>query len=178
MAYTTPRTWVANETVTAALLNAHVRDNVAWLATDAPHCRVYNSANISIAVSGTPQALTFDSERYDVGGCHSTSTNTGRITIPSGAGGKWHFGCNVSFAANATGVRQVYMRLNGTTTIAFSNDPALGSGDVSIHNLSCDYAVSAGDYVEVVCNQTSGGALNVLLAANYSPEFWGHWVRT
>jgi alkyl sulfatase BDS1-like metallo-beta-lactamase superfamily hydrolase len=27
MAYTTPRTWVATETVTAALLNTHVRDN-------------------------------------------------------------------------------------------------------------------------------------------------------
>lgn len=28
MAWTTPRTWVAGETVTAALMNAHVRDNL------------------------------------------------------------------------------------------------------------------------------------------------------
>lgn len=29
MAWTTPRTWVSGETVTAALMNAHVRDNLA-----------------------------------------------------------------------------------------------------------------------------------------------------
>lgn len=29
MSYTTPRTWVANELVTAALLNTHLRDNLA-----------------------------------------------------------------------------------------------------------------------------------------------------
>lgn len=31
MAYTTPRTWVASELVTAALLNTHLRDNLAAL---------------------------------------------------------------------------------------------------------------------------------------------------
>ena len=29
MAYTTPRTWTAGETVTAAMMNSDVRDNVA-----------------------------------------------------------------------------------------------------------------------------------------------------
>ncbi len=32
MAWTSPRTWVAGETVTAALMNAHVRDNFKALA--------------------------------------------------------------------------------------------------------------------------------------------------
>jgi len=178
MALTTPATYSTNQTLTASNLNTYLRDNMAWLATDAPHCRVYNSGTFSLTSGAAAAAITFDSERVDVGGCHSTSVNTGRITVPSGAGGKWHFGCNVSFAANTTGVRQVYLRLNGATTIAFTGDPALSASDNSIHNLSCDYAVSAGDYVEVVVNQTSGGALNVAVAANYSPEFWGHWVRT
>lgn len=31
MAYTTPRTWVTDEVVTAVILNAHVRDNLTWL---------------------------------------------------------------------------------------------------------------------------------------------------
>lgn len=31
MAWTTPRTWVAGETVTAALMNTHVRDNLSAL---------------------------------------------------------------------------------------------------------------------------------------------------
>lgn len=33
MAWTTPRTWVTNELVTATLMNAHVRDNLAYLLT-------------------------------------------------------------------------------------------------------------------------------------------------
>lgn len=32
MAWTAPRTWVAGETVTAALLNTHLRDNLLWVA--------------------------------------------------------------------------------------------------------------------------------------------------
>lgn len=35
MAWTTPRTWVAGETVTAALLNAHLRDNLREVGQDA-----------------------------------------------------------------------------------------------------------------------------------------------
>ncbi len=33
MSWTTPRTWVATEVVTATLMNAHVRDNLAYLMT-------------------------------------------------------------------------------------------------------------------------------------------------
>lgn len=34
MAWTTPRTWVASETVTASIMNTHVRDNLSALATE------------------------------------------------------------------------------------------------------------------------------------------------
>jgi hypothetical protein len=33
MAYTTPRTWTAGETVTAALMNTHLRDNLTAIVT-------------------------------------------------------------------------------------------------------------------------------------------------
>ena len=33
MAWTTPRTWVAGETVTDTIMNTHVRDNLAYLGT-------------------------------------------------------------------------------------------------------------------------------------------------
>jgi hypothetical protein len=32
MAWTTPRTWVTSEVVTATIMNTHVRDNLEWLA--------------------------------------------------------------------------------------------------------------------------------------------------
>lgn len=177
MAYTTPRTWVTDETITATLLNTHVRDNVAWLATDAPACRVYNNAAISHTTSGTPQALTFNSERYDVGGSHSTSSNTGRLTVPSGGGGVYYIFASIEFASNATGYRQVDIRLNGTSAILSQMTPAI-NGTVTRLNVGGHYQLSAGDYVEVVVNQTSGGALNVQSSSPLSPEFGWAWVRT
>jgi hypothetical protein len=34
MAWTTPRTWAASETVTASLMNTHLRDNLNYLKTE------------------------------------------------------------------------------------------------------------------------------------------------
>src|SRR5438876_645541 len=50
--------------------------------------RVYNSANISVSAS-TEQALTFDTERSDSNAYHSTSSNTSRITVPTGGDGRY-----------------------------------------------------------------------------------------
>lgn len=153
-----------------------VRDSLLWLATDAPTCRVYNSANISVG-TGAYAALTFDSESFDVGGCHSTSVNTGRITVPSGAGGKWSVSGNITFAVNSTGQRGVAIRLNGTTYIATATTAAFASIDASLH-ISAHWSASAGDYFELMAFQNSGGALNVVRSSDFSPVFSAHWLRT
>ena len=49
-------------------------------------CSAWNSATQSVPAS-TFTVLTFDSEDYDVGGLHSTVTNTSRLTVPSGGDG-------------------------------------------------------------------------------------------
>ena len=152
-----------------------VRDNQEYSARNKPHCRVYNSAAISLATSNVDQALTFNSERYDVGGCHSTASNTGRITIPSGEGGKYLITGHVEIASNATGDRQLSIRLNGSTAIAAQRVGANASS-VTIQSLSVVYALAAGDYVELWALQSSGGALNVTASGNYSPEFTAMWL--
>lgn len=149
----------------------------AWViigGTVVPTCRVYNSANISHTTSGTAQALTFNSERYDVSSMHSTSSNTGRITIPTNWAGKYSVGASVGFASNATGYRQISIRLNGTTDIVFHNTNAI-SGLVTRLSCSTIYEFAAGDYIEVFANQTSGGALDVLAQGNHTPEFYATW---
>lgn len=152
---------------------------IDYLATNKAHCRVYNSANISITTSGTPQALTFNSERYDVGACHSTSSNTSRLTAPTGEGGKYDIKGHTAWAANGTGVaRQSRIRVNGSTYIAMqnSNPPSASTGGEG--SIATDYALAAGDYVELVVVQDSGGALNCTASANYSPEFSMKWWAT
>lgn len=132
-------------------------------------CRVYNNANISIATSGTPQALTFNSERFDVFGLHSTSLNTGRLTAVRS--GVYSIFGSIEYAANTTGQRFVFIMANGTTDIAAVSQNATAGGYSSFLSISTNYYLSANEYVELVALQNSGGALNVLYTSSRSPEF-------
>jgi hypothetical protein len=157
-----------------------VRDSLCWVAGDAtsgnskPMCRVYNNANLSIATA-TWTTVTLNSERFDVGGMHSTSTNTGRITVPSGGAGVYHLSGQVRFATNATGIRAVRLLLNATTSIAQRNSSATSTDPCHI-GLACDYKLADTDYVELQVYQASGGLLNVEYASAESPEFSAHWI--
>lgn len=132
--------------------------------------RVYNDAAISIA-NNTLAALTFNQERYDTDGLHSTSVNTGRLTCTRA--GKHMTGTNIIFASNATGVRAVQLRLNGATVIGSAEVQAV-NGDATVLNVNCVYDLAVGDYVEVIAYQTSGGNLNISATSNHSPDFWAH----
>lgn len=179
MAFTTPKTWSVADVLTAADLNAYVRDNIKWLGTDKPRCRVRNSANISHTSSGNYQALTFNSERVDVGSMHDTGSNTGRLTVPTGGGGFYAIGGCIEFAADSTGRRGIQIRLNGSTVIAREESNALdGPSNATVMQISTVYQLAAGDYVELMGLQASGGSLNMLATGNYSPEFYAHWLAT
>lgn len=137
-----------------------------------PTCRVYNSASQNHTTSGAWQALTLDSNRFDPTGMHSTSTQTSRITIAS-PGVYLLTGC-INFASNATGVRGISMRMNGTTFIVSDFRAALsGSGpDLAVATI---YKFAANDYVELLGWQNSGGTLAMPNNANYNPEFSAMW---
>lgn len=139
-----------------------------------PACRVFNSAAISIPNS-TTTALTFDSERYDPTGMHSTVTNTSRITISTA--GLYLVTGHVAFAGNATGFRWIAVSLNGTTTLlAMHNQLSVTAADQALFSVSTVWKFSPGDFIQLLVNQTSGGALNVNSAADYSPEFSATWI--
>jgi hypothetical protein len=167
MAVTWPHpTYTNGVTIAAADLNI-IRDN-----SDFVHgygARVYNSANISIA-NNTAVALTFDTERYDDNTFHSTSSNTSRLTIPVTR--RYQVGASVVLASNATGYRQVYFLVNGTTTIARMTIGANPGAVTELVLAGVDWSFTAADYVEVYVVQNSGGALNVTAVSAYSPEFW------
>lgn len=133
--------------------------------------RVYNSAVQSLATS-TDTPITFNSERHDTDAYHDTATNTSRLTVPTGQGGTYIIGWTLGYAANATGTRSVGVRLNGTTFINYDRRPAAGGGNPSHLVGNVVYRLAAGDYVELIGFQDSGGALNTVVGANYSPEFW------
>lgn len=152
-----------------------------WTATgfnDAfkpPYCCLYQSANISIATSGTAQALTFDSEVVDNLSMHSVVTNTSRINVPADGSGMYLIGGAVRFATNATGYRQLEFRINGTTA-HIARYPSTGGATQTYVSAAFMYPLSDYDYVELWVAQTSGGALNAEAVGTYGMQFYAIWM--
>ncbi len=133
--------------------------------------RVFNSANLSLS-HNTTTALPFDSERWDTDDMHDTVTNSSRLTAQES--GKYLIFANVKFGENASGTREVLLRLNGTTVIAEERASAnvVETGIAgNVMSLTTHYSLAAGDYVEFVVTQTSGSTINVLSDPQASPEF-------
>lgn len=177
MGYTTPFTAVAGTAWKAADWNTYGRDNLAWIATDSPACRVYSSVNVSCA-NVTEVALAMNSERYDNASMHSTSSNTSRVTVPTGGGGKYLLGGTIQWANAAGNERNVQVRLNGATRIVVQASAPVAGGLVTKQSCMGVYAMVAADYGELIAYQDSGGAVNVQAASAYSPEFFAFWFRT
>ena len=171
MAYTTPRTWMAGETVTAALMNTHLRDNLTAIVAAnplvVPAARVYNNADQSIP-NNSATALTFNSETFDTDTIHDTSTNTGRLTCKTA--GIYEISASVAFAAHSTGTRALYFYLNGATTIAQVRLRATPDGRTML-NLNTQYSLSVNDYIELYAYQNSSGALSVNADDRFGCEF-------
>lgn len=162
MSWSAPRTWATSDTITAALLNQEIRDNLSFLH-DPPTCRIYHSVDQSIGNS-SDQAVVCNSERYDTDTMHSTSSNTSRITFTTA--GKYRVWVVGMFAANATGIRRVRLRLNGGSTyIAQNNEVSLSGTETHIVAYT-EYAFAAADYVEVMAFQNSTGSLNWLASGS------------
>lgn len=129
--------------------------------------RVFHSTTQSLASGGI---ILFDSERWDTDAYHSTVTNTGRLTIPSGQDGIYSIVGNAGWDANTTGYRALDIRLNGATLIGREQV----SGQASIvftHHVMTIYSLVATDYVELIATQNSGANRTIQQIANVSPEF-------
>jgi hypothetical protein len=121
---------------------------------------VYNAA-LTTLTNGVTTTLTFDSEIFDTNTYHSTSTNTSRLTVPTGKAGYYLLAASAQFGASTTGIRALYFRRNGTEYVRTAN-----TGDwtvaVSTANTVLNSAIvylAEGDYVELQAIQTTGGNL-------------------
>lgn len=122
-------------------------------------CSLYKSSAQSIS-NNTWTTITWDSEYYDTDAFHSTSFSTSRITIPSGKGGKYQINAVGFFPANSTGVRLIKVAKNGTDFGYGVWNASSGSADPTVTILSLTRDLVAGDYIELLAYQNSGGNLN------------------
>jgi hypothetical protein len=122
-------------------------------------CGLTKSAAQAVA-NATTVFLTFDTEEFDSDAYHSTSSNTSRITIPSGKGGKYLFVLNVNFEGNATGQRLLMLYKNGAVH-KYSTSIGSEAGYSFRVTTSVIASAVATDYFEFAVYQDSGVSLNV-----------------
>jgi len=114
-------------------------------------------ANKSIA-NATTTTLTFDVELIDTDGFHSNSTNTSRLTIPSGKNGKYLITTQLFPIENSTGRREVRFIKNGSVLYGWNMN---GYGTMEMINFAAFMNLVAGDYIEMSFRQSSGGSLTL-----------------
>lgn len=120
-------------------------------------CSIYRSSNLNVS-NNTNTTVNFDSESFDTDGFHSTSTNTSRITIPSGKAGKYLFNCTTVFEGAGTGHRQGNLYKNGTLLKVLAQFATITTGSpAGSGSTIVDAAV--GDYFELVVFQNQGSGL-------------------
>jgi hypothetical protein len=109
---------------------------------------VYNTTSLTISTN-TDTIVTFNSERNDTNAFHSTSTNTGRLTIPTGYSGKYQIRCQLTWFSGALGNLYMGIRKNGTV---FYTQPAFSLQQ----QFSLNEDLVAGDYLEITVFQNTG----------------------
>lgn len=146
-----------------------VRDNQQLFSTP-PSVKAVRTAVQSVA-HNTYTALAFTAvDEWDTDSFHSTTTNNTRITVPTGLGGKYHIIGRATFAAGADSTRLIQVRLNGATVIGLLQATAGVAAGAFAGSVPIMYALAAGDYIELICYQFSGVALNI------TGSLSAHWV--
>lgn len=163
------RTWSSGETVTAAYLNANIRDAGNYWVTNRPRAKLRATAVQSIPDNAaTP--VNFDTEDMDNDSGHSTVTNTSRYTAQTQG---W-FMCSGSVAHGASTAgtsRSADIAVNGTVVVGATNSSGPrpgGTGAMTQASATVVTFLNTGDYVELRALQNSGGALNTAVGSAVS----------
>lgn len=140
-------------------------------------CSLYRSSSQTIS-NATNTNLTFDTELYDTDAYHSTSTNTDRITIPSGKAGKYLITASAAWPSNATGERSMRLLKNGSTSdnnnCVWAGFGSSSGNTIMVVSRVVDAAVA--DYFTLRVYQSSGGNLDVYGGSGL--EGWLHFDAT
>ncbi|GAC1535129.1 MAG: hypothetical protein NVS3B1_29590 [Marmoricola sp.] len=149
------RTWAAAYKVTAADMNANVRDAVNFLL-NTPFAQVYQNSSQSIP-NATYTAVTFDTAEFNNDGAWTSGSNT-RWTCQTG--GTYRVSAQISFNTNATGIREAQYVVNGGAVVTFNASAVSGAATQVVVPVFSQH-FNAGDYIQVNAYQNSGGALTL-----------------
>lgn len=166
------RTFVAGEVVLASYFNTNINGPINFLL--APPLYMGRQTSTQTLTTGVDTAITQDTEDVDSAGGHSTSTNPSRYTYVYPGWMQWSG--KVSFASNATGQRATNFSKNGTL-LNGSGVLLTAVNGLSTRLIAVTMPIfgNAGDYVEIVGFQNSGGNLATAVTTVEQPFMAGKW---
>jgi hypothetical protein len=168
----TPRTWTVGELLTAAKLNADLRDGLNFLLRP-PLCILELNHSQSIPYNNDT-IINLDYERVDTDNGHSTTTNPERYVVQTA--GWYEIIGRVGYDFNATGGRSAIIYVNTTDWMRAT----VGAPD----NIYCQAVVmghwmcNVNDYIRLGANHTisSGGPLSTGGGIAATPTLQIRWV--
>ncbi len=170
-------TWVAGTVVTAAEMNANVRDGGNFFLS-VPVCELRQTVAQSIA-NVTGALILYDTEDIDNDGGHSTTVNSDRYT-PRTAG-RFQVSGGVGFVGNGTGIRDVEVAKNGAGVnggATLMNTTVVGFTHRQTSRTMTLFANGTTDYFGILAFQNSGGALNTAVSGVEQSSMSVRWVGT
>jgi hypothetical protein len=178
VAWTTPITWVSGNVVTAAQMNAHVRDNTNFLQ-DPPAVLATRLSNVAIGTGADTSVPFIDTDIYDTDTMHSNVTNSSRLTCNTA--GAFFITGTVQFGPNATGQRHARILLNSATELAGESLLSPDSGHPVRLTVGVQWKLAVTDFVELQVFQASGAGLSITGTQDNSPGpgpcyFAANWI--
>jgi hypothetical protein len=151
-----------------------------------PAVRAFFPTDLSCATfplipSAADTVLLWFTEEFDTAnlhpppGCATLSSDHARLTAP--IAGAYQVSAGIIWGASDTGTRFLGLRVNGTTMIAGDRRPFV-PGLAEEQAISTLVRLNAGDYVETLVHQDSGGDLSFVQHPNSErrSHFAMHWV--
>lgn len=151
-------------------------DGAAWKLTglNAPYAQIGRSTDQSIPNSALTAVL-WTTEVSDSHSGHSTSSNTSRYT--AAVAGLYQVSCSLPWDPNATGVREMFFRVNGTTS--YAGDRSQASSVATIMTAASRLIrLAVNDYIEIVVWQNSGVSLAISSSYLTGPIMDVMWLRS
>jgi hypothetical protein len=164
--YTAAGSAVAGDVYTAAAHNVIVTNVNNFIVP--PACRVQKTSTMNL-VNLTDTLITWDLESYDTDGMVTLASSTSEITI--GTSGIYQVTGSLSFQANGTNRRAMWITKNGTSyvdSITGLNVPCQATASTVLQTTTTT-TLTAGDVIRMYGYQNSGSTLTVPASAS-APE--------
>jgi len=182
--YATDLTKMDAAKVAGNILAAQMQTNVSAAITAAggitlsqhptvPSCCAHHSTGQTLA-NATFTNIQFDSEIWDNDTMHDVSTNNERITFKTA--GLYLVEAHIAYAINATGMRALIMYHGAIPVISVGPLASSWPSDYSPVSFATIVKAAVNEYVYMKGYQSSGGNLDIVHAADYSPYFSACWL--